>query len=172
MKPPRIYNVDGHARSQAVGMATHIDMFGGDRCADFRFIAALWESNASSDKRCCTGKSDGRGEPGMDCTRVLIYCPIAPKRRRSTPAPSRACFGWNGRTMRLSCSGAMITRQRNTVTLRQSTMKRSMALAGGFDALLLVENDMILPPDALLKMAAVDADVVCGLYVNRHGWRK
>ena len=44
--------------------------------------------------------------------------------------------------------------------------------AGGFDALLLVENDMILPPDALLKMAAVDADVVYGLYVNRHGWRK
>ena len=37
-------------RSQSSGLTwlTHIDMFGGDRCADFRFIAALWESNAAS----------------------------------------------------------------------------------------------------------------------------
>lgn len=48
MKPPRIYNVDGHTLAvKRSAWLTHIDMFGGDRCADFRFIAALWESECS-----------------------------------------------------------------------------------------------------------------------------
>lgn len=109
----------------------------------------------------------------MDCTRVLIYCPIAPKTpkvyartitslfRMEWPHYAPIVFGRNDNP---ATKYSDITAKHNEA--------RSMALAGGFDALLLVENDMILPPDALLKMAAVDADVVYGLYVNRHGWRK
>jgi len=50
---------------------------------------------------------------------------------------------------------------------------RRMALGGGYDALLTVESDIIVPPDALEKLAAVDADVVYGLFVLRfepHHW--
>ncbi len=44
-----------------------------------------------------------------------------------------------------------------------------MALDSGYDALWTVEADMIVPPDALRRLAAVDADVAYGLYVSRHG---
>jgi hypothetical protein len=44
---------------------------------------------------------------------------------------------------------------------------RQQVLDGDYDALLTVEADMIVPPDALTKLAAVDADVALGLYVSR-----
>jgi hypothetical protein len=49
---------------------------------------------------------------------------------------------------------------------------RRMALDGNYDAVLFVENDMVLPADALRRLVAVDADVAYGLYVNRHGWNR
>jgi hypothetical protein len=45
----------------------------------------------------------------------------------------------------------------------------SWALAGGYDALLTVEHDMVLPPGAVERLWAVDADVVYGVYLLRHG---
>lgn len=45
---------------------------------------------------------------------------------------------------------------------------RQVVLDGGYDAMLTVESDMIVPADALAKLAAVDADIACGLYVHRH----
>lgn len=44
---------------------------------------------------------------------------------------------------------------------------RMAALNGGYDALLTIESDIIVPPDALKKMVAVDADVVYGLFALR-----
>lgn len=38
----------------------------------------------------------------------------------------------------------------------------------GFDAVLFIEHDMIVPPDCLVKMAATDADVIYGVYLFRH----
>lgn len=49
---------------------------------------------------------------------------------------------------------------------------RIMALDGGYDALLFVESDMILPPLTLERLTRIDADVVYGLYVSRHGTHK
>lgn len=47
---------------------------------------------------------------------------------------------------------------------------KSMALREGFDALVTVEHDMILPADALERLAATtEAGVVFGVYVLRHG---
>lgn len=42
-----------------------------------------------------------------------------------------------------------------------------VALEGGYDALLTVESDIVVPQDALEKLAAVNADVVYGLFVLR-----
>lgn len=45
---------------------------------------------------------------------------------------------------------------------------RDQVLAGGYDAMLTIEADMIVPPDALTKLAALGADVAYGLYCWRH----
>lgn len=44
---------------------------------------------------------------------------------------------------------------------------RRAALDGGYDAMLCVESDMIVPNDAAVKLAATDAAVAYGLYVFR-----
>lgn len=54
-------------------------------------------------------------------------------------------------------------------TLHQYNVARQDALSGGYDALLAVEHDMIVPPDALIKLWQTDAPVVYALYVLRHG---
>lgn len=45
---------------------------------------------------------------------------------------------------------------------------RQMVLSHDHDALLMVEADMIIPPDALTKLAALEADVAYSLYCSRH----
>ena len=51
---------------------------------------------------------------------------------------------------------------------------RDILLSGGYDAMLLVEADNILPPDTLKKLTKVDADICYGLYCQRpnrrHRW--
>ena len=46
---------------------------------------------------------------------------------------------------------------------------QAMCLAGRYDALLTVEHDMILPPDAVAKLWNTDSPVVYGVYMLRHG---
>lgn len=44
---------------------------------------------------------------------------------------------------------------------------RRLTLDGGYDALLCVDADMVLPVDALDRLCGVNADVAYGLYVSR-----
>ncbi len=46
---------------------------------------------------------------------------------------------------------------------------RQVVLGHGYDKVFIVENDVIVPPDALKKLLEVDAPIVSGLYVLRHG---
>ncbi len=46
---------------------------------------------------------------------------------------------------------------------------RDLLLAGDYDALLTVEHDMVLPPDAAQRLWDTDAPVVYGVYMLRHG---
>lgn len=48
---------------------------------------------------------------------------------------------------------------------------REMALAGGYEAMLTVEHDMVLPDGALRRLLETPAPVVYGAYVLRHGMR-
>jgi len=48
---------------------------------------------------------------------------------------------------------------------------REMTLADGYDAMLTVEHDMVIPPDAIEKLNSTDAPVVFGVYVLRHGMK-
>ena len=56
---------------------------------------------------------------------------------------------------------------RNVLAKYQRARRR--ALDEGFDGLVTVEHDMVLPVDALEKLAATDAPVVFGTYALRHG---
>ncbi len=50
----------------------------------------------------------------------------------------------------------------------QYNKARRLALGGNYDALLCVESDMVVPHDALQRLAALDCGVAYGLYVFRH----
>lgn len=53
----------------------------------------------------------------------------------------------------------------NVIAQYRKAWKR--AKASGYDAILTVEHDMIVPPDALVKLAEVEADIVYGVYLFR-----
>lgn len=53
--------------------------------------------------------------------------------------------------------------------VEQYQKARKMCLAGGYEGLITVEHDMILPPDAVQKLYETDAPVVYGVYMLRHG---
>lgn len=59
--------------------------------------------------------------------------------------------------------------ERHRNTLHQYQSARTFVLSGGYDALLTIEHDMIVPPDALIKLWETDAPVVYAPYVLRHG---
>lgn len=59
-----------------------------------------------------------------------------------------------------------------TVT-RKYQNARSVFLAGDYEYMACLEYDMIVPDDALIRLAALDADIAYGLYCFRHsGMRK
>ena len=51
--------------------------------------------------------------------------------------------------------------------LHQYQRGRETFLRGNYDAMLIIESDIVPPPDALKKLAAVDADLAYGVYVFR-----
>lgn len=53
-------------------------------------------------------------------------------------------------------------------TLYQYRHARKLTLDGGYDAVLFIEHDMIVPKNALVKMLNTKADVVYGVYLFRH----
>lgn len=57
----------------------------------------------------------------------------------------------------------------NETVLNKYREARRVALAGGYDALLTVEDDMVVPHDGLQKLWSVNADIIYGLYCMRHG---
>lgn len=61
---------------------------------------------------------------------------------------------------------------RNQSILDKFQNGRSLFLAGDYDAMLTIEYDNIVPPDALQRLAKVDADIAYGLYCGRqnHQW--
>jgi hypothetical protein len=50
----------------------------------------------------------------------------------------------------------------------QHNKARQIVLAGGYDALLSLEADMIVPPDTIAQLIEADSDIAYGLYLSRH----
>lgn len=102
--------------------------------------------------------------------RILLYCPLnpnPPKLWRQT-MQSILKLQWDDPIdYLLSANDNPYTEPYLNITY-QYNKARSMALDGGYDALLCVESDMVIPPDALQRLASLDAGVAYGLYVFRH----
>jgi hypothetical protein len=102
--------------------------------------------------------------------RVLVFCPCYPKFPRVYARTLQGIFAleWpEPLPIVFQRSGADVIDELDDIASKYNEARR-LTLDGGFDALFCVEADMIVPPDALVKLAAVDADVVGGLYVSRH----
>lgn len=107
--------------------------------------------------------------------KVLVYCPTRPHAPRVHPltAASIEALNWPG-TLQIvfdrDDSPAAPGYQDITTKYNRA---RQMALRCGYDALFTVEADMVIPPEALDRLAAIDgADVAHGLYCSRHSTRK
>lgn len=66
--------------------------------------------------------------------------------------------------------GPIVDKHRNIT--RNYNYARRAFLASDYDALLCIECDMIVPPDALKRLVACDADVAYGLYIFRSSGRE
>lgn len=53
--------------------------------------------------------------------------------------------------------------------LHQYQRGRELFLKGGFDAMLIIEDDIIAPSDTLKRLAALQCDLAYGVYMLRHG---
>lgn len=107
--------------------------------------------------------------------RVMIYCPLAPETpgiqpqtlssifALDWPDPAEIVFG------KEDLDGHPGWVKGNQNITRKYNQAREMALSGGYDALLTIEADMIVPRQTLKRLAGVEADVAYGLYVSRHG---
>ena len=106
--------------------------------------------------------------------RILVYCPMVPDRdgrKRIHPLTLESIMALEtvGQT-------AFVFDRDDTPNVRfpymdvvrKYTRARHMMLDGGYDALLTVEADMIVPPDTIKRLAAIDTDVAYGLYSSRH----
>jgi len=77
---------------------------------------------------------------------------------------------WDGRLDILLLVGGDDPETRVDNIVRKYNAARDVALSNGYDALFTLESDIIAPPDALKKLAALEADVAYGLYVWQSIW--
>lgn len=104
---------------------------------------------------------------------VLVFTPVL--RGRWFDLASKAMFAMlplrdGGQTDYLQLVGGDTARHPYDNITRKCNEARGLVLNGAYDALMMVEGDVIVPKDALRQLAAVDADVVYGLVVHTHGW--
>ena len=113
--------------------------------------------------------------------KVLIYCPLTPKAPRVHQRTLDSIFAlkWEGhadivfgkhdRYLPLKRDISNYENERNRDIAAKYNRARVMTLEGGYDALMTIEADMIPPENALERLDRVDADIIYGLYVSRHG---
>lgn len=103
--------------------------------------------------------------------RVLIFCPTYPRQPLVRSVTLQALMSLDWPSCELVFSREDIPdpdrAQGHQNMFEKYVRARQMALNGGYDALLTVEADIVVPRDGLSKLAEVDAEVVYGLYCSR-----
>lgn len=99
---------------------------------------------------------------------VLTYVPLRPTQPRLHPLTAAAIENLEWPTMNIVYGRNDAATNHYADLCAKHNVARDMVLYGGYDALFLVEADMLIPSDALRKLAALNAPVAYGLYVSRH----
>lgn len=112
---------------------------------------------------------------------VLVFCPVY----RLEPETVKAIFAleWDGPISYLFQRDNPVTDAEISPAVEDQHIRarikgvrnhyhqyqrgREAFLNGSYDAMLVIESDIIPPPDALKRLAALDADVAYGVYVFR-----
>jgi len=101
--------------------------------------------------------------------RILVFTPTYDNLLRSETVESVAALAFDGEVDRVvSDENPYPGRDMRNCNF-QFQKGRRLALDGGYDGLLLVEHDMIVPADGLQKLWETPAAVVYGAYMLRHG---
>lgn len=100
--------------------------------------------------------------------RVLTYVPLNPTQPRLHPLTAVSIESLEWPAMPIVYGRNDNATDHYADLCVKHSQARDLVLHGGYDALFLVEADMVLPPDALRKLAALNAPVAYGLYVSRH----
>ena len=92
---------------------------------------------------------------------VLVFTPVY----RLEPETIEAVFAlsWDGPIARCFQTDNPYEDGRENV-LHQYQRGRDMFLNGDWDAMMVIESDIIPPPDAIERLAAIDSDVAYGVY--------
>ncbi len=112
---------------------------------------------------------EAEGEPIRD---VMVFVPVYRLEPRTMQAVMK--LKWNGAITRVfqtdnPHNGSADKRAPDGVLnhLHQYTRGRESFLAGRYDAMLIIEHDIVPPKDALMKLAALNVDMAYGVYVFR-----
>lgn len=97
---------------------------------------------------------------------VLVFTPVL--RLEAETVRSIFALEWDG-AISLLLQRDNPTKNPYRDHLHQYQRGREAFLAGPYDAMLIVESDIILPADALTRLAALDTDVAYGCYMYRDG---
>lgn len=105
---------------------------------------------------------------------VLTYVPLAPRTPRIYARTIASIFKarWPSSMPIIFGREDEPKESKYANIVKKHNEARALCLRGGYDGLMLVENDMILPEDTFEKLCRPDFDVMYGLYVGRHGWQK
>jgi hypothetical protein len=100
-------------------------------------------------------------------TRVLLFCPTVKLSRDTFESIHGLHF--DGALDRMFTHDNPHGEMSGRNILHNYQKAERIVKAESYDYLLTVEDDMLIPPDALEKMIAVDADIVYGVYCFRKG---
>lgn len=96
---------------------------------------------------------------------VLVCTPFGPSPHRIHPLTQQSIDALGCATVALETTGKVAD---HLVDLCDKyNQARKLVLNGGYDAMLHIDADMVVPVDTLDRLSAVDADVAYGLYVMR-----
>lgn len=102
--------------------------------------------------------------------KVLVGTPVMRGQLMTRAWLSWYRLDWDGQLDYYQAIGGDYAIQPYDNIVRKYNQIKQVVLSNGYDALLTVESDMILPRDALTRLAKVDADVAYGVYVWKHGF--
>ncbi len=104
-------------------------------------------------------------------TRILAFTPAHPDygmKPQTVASIEDALEAYDGPVDWMISSGDNPHERAFDNVVYQHNKARQFALDNGYDALLSIEADMIVPPDAIGRLIDCDADIAYGLYVWRH----